>query len=208
LLPPSISSPSTPPAGTWQEQRDWGLTFPVAALADHPLAQDILQAWRALSPQPPSSTGYAPVEDPSKPIVVADITLAFDKTTGALNRLDDAKRGISWLDSGHMLGTFEYKVRCAFICHRESEGYMVHTAFSLTFTGLHLGAQHWRVRRLFQRIRSTHRRQNSQLLPNGSLLDCLHHVYTTAPTYGSFKFERKLIYRIHNAGLWQARAVQ
>lgn len=87
-----------------------------------------MQAWRALSPEPPSPTGYAPVEDPSKPIAVAGITIAFDKTTGALNRLDDAKRGISWLDSDHMLGAFEYKVRRAW-SYPKGEGYMVHAAF-------------------------------------------------------------------------------
>ena len=103
--------PSTAPAaGTWHEQRSWGLDFPLEALADHPLASDIAAAWKELYPSAPTPSGYTPVSDPSAAITVGDLTVAFDKGTGALNRLDDAKSKVSWLDSQHMLGAFHYKV--------------------------------------------------------------------------------------------------
>ena len=80
---------------SWQEQRDWGLTYPLEALAsDHPLRVAITDAWADLYPHgPPSLDGWSPVANPSVEVVVGDWRLAFDETTGALALLVDEGGG-------------------------------------------------------------------------------------------------------------------
>jgi hypothetical protein len=99
---------------SWQEQRDWGLTYPLEALPPgHPLRAAVEGAWADLYPHgPPSLDGWAPVAEPGAEVVVGDWRLAFDGATGALALLvDEGGGGSVWANAtadGSFLGLAEY----------------------------------------------------------------------------------------------------
>jgi hypothetical protein len=81
---------------SWQEQRDWGLGFPLQALAGHPLQAALAEAWGDLYPPlpPPSpgsaaggGDGWAPLQPGAPPETVGQWTVAFHPQSGALSLL-------------------------------------------------------------------------------------------------------------------------
>jgi hypothetical protein len=103
---------------SWQEQRDWGLTYPLEALAPgHPLRTAITKAWADLYPHgPPSLNGWSPVASPGEEVSVGDWRFAFDVDTGALALLVDEAPGsgggpVVWANTsadGSFIGLTEY----------------------------------------------------------------------------------------------------
>ena len=99
---------------SWQEQRDWGLAYPLAALPPaHPLRAAVEAAWADIYPHgAPSLEGWAPVAAPGAEVAVGDWRLAFDGATGALSLLvDNAAGGGVWANAsadGSFLGLAEY----------------------------------------------------------------------------------------------------
>ena len=100
---------------SWQEQRDWGLTYPLAALPPaHPLRAAVEAAWEDLYPHgAPSLAGWTPVASPGAEVAVGDWRLAFDGATGALALLVDeaAAPPAVWANAsadGSFLGLAEY----------------------------------------------------------------------------------------------------
>jgi len=102
---------------SWQEQRDWGLAYPLAALPPaHPLRAAVVAAWEDVYPRgAPPLAGWAPVAAPGAEVAVGGWRLAFDGATGALALLvDEAAAGGAavWANAsadGSFLGLAEYR---------------------------------------------------------------------------------------------------
>jgi len=98
---------------SWQEQREWGLAYPLQALPQgHPLRAAVVEAWADVYPHgAPSREGWAPVNDPGGEVAVGDWRVAFDGATGALALLVDSVGGGVWANAsadGSFLGLAEY----------------------------------------------------------------------------------------------------
>jgi hypothetical protein len=98
---------------SWQEQRAWGLDYPLQALPQgHPLRAAVAEAWADVYPHgAPSLAGWDPVGAPGGEVAVGDWRLAFDGASGALALLVDAAAGEVWAnasDDGSFLGLAEY----------------------------------------------------------------------------------------------------
>lgn len=101
--------------GTYTEQRDMVAREGMRFLADHPLAANITARFLSLIATIPNTTTLTPLDKTewSKLISVPvpgggpSIEIGLDSATGALSTLFLA--GISWADSDHLLGLFEYK---------------------------------------------------------------------------------------------------
>ena len=100
---------------SWQEQRDWGLTYALEALqlGGSPLAGPVAAAWADVypdpNPPPPAQDGWAPAS-PGQAYAVGRWTLGFDTESGAVAELSDAVTGQTWAAAGDasFLGRLQY----------------------------------------------------------------------------------------------------
>ena len=102
---------------SWQEQREWGLDYPLEALPQgHPLRVAVMEAWADVYPHgAPTLEGWTPVGDPAGEVEVGGWRLAFDGASGALALLVDDTGGAGgggvWANAsadGSFLGLAEY----------------------------------------------------------------------------------------------------
>eukprot|EP00055_Hartaetosiga_balthica_P011906 m.55775 g.55775 ORF g.55775 m.55775 type:complete len:723 (+) comp7771_c0_seq1:40-2208(+) len=98
----------------WQEQRDWGLTYPVDALrpASHPLLKYISDELKGTVPLLPDVSGYTPIANMSQSLQVGGFTVAFNVTNGAISSLIDGS-GRQWSGPSNNLGAYEYKIHAS-----------------------------------------------------------------------------------------------
>lgn len=100
---------------SWQEQRDWGLTYALEALrvGGSPLAASVAAAWADVypdpNPPPPAQDGWAPAT-PGRAYSVGRWSVAFDAASGAVTSLSDAVTGQAWASpgAGSFLGRLQY----------------------------------------------------------------------------------------------------
>jgi hypothetical protein len=92
---------------SWQEQRDFGLTYALGALgAAHPLRALVEEAWAAgvapAAEPDPTTDGWAPYA-PGTVYNGGRFSIAFDAATGAVSHLSDATSGQTWVDGASSL---------------------------------------------------------------------------------------------------------
>eukprot|EP00053_Salpingoeca_punica_P002328 m.37251 g.37251 ORF g.37251 m.37251 type:complete len:723 (-) comp11520_c0_seq4:1207-3375(-) len=94
---------------TWQEQRDWGLTFALEALQNHPLGKDVRTRWRNLVPLMPDLSSFVEVADVSSfTVSLPHVQAAFDIGTGALRSLKRLNDGWDFATNSTQIGVLEY----------------------------------------------------------------------------------------------------
>ncbi|EDQ89119.1 uncharacterized protein MONBRDRAFT_25732 [Monosiga brevicollis MX1] len=93
-------------AATWNEQRDWGLTYPMQALGGHPLANDIRQRLQELEPRSPGLSGYQKISDPTAMLTYESLRLQFN-AAGGLVQLEHG--GTSFASTQDVVALFEYQ---------------------------------------------------------------------------------------------------
>src|SRR5207253_9562041 len=88
-------------AASWAEQRAY-IDAALAALDGTPLADQARAALRRLAPARPSAAGMQRIAAPSKPIVGAQLSIAFDAQTGAITELTERASGRAWASPQHL----------------------------------------------------------------------------------------------------------
>lgn len=93
-------------------QRDFGFTYGLEALGNHPLAQQLQEAWNTMYPSPlipnPASLGYTPLNIGTT-VSAGRFTLRLDAATGAIGYLLDNVTGQTWADAGSTIGVVHYQ---------------------------------------------------------------------------------------------------
>lgn len=91
---------------SWQEQRDWGLGYPLQALEGHPLQAAVAEAWADLyppvPPPTPSNDGWVPFSPGGPPQEVGEWGVGFDPLSGALSLLTHQGSGgdtVAWVNT-------------------------------------------------------------------------------------------------------------
>jgi hypothetical protein len=81
---------------SWIEQRAWGITYALEALAGHPLGDDLQTAYNALRPiGPPDTTGFSPFTAGTL-YNAGRWSLSFDTLTGGIDTLIDTSTSTTW----------------------------------------------------------------------------------------------------------------
>ncbi len=97
-------------ADSWVEQRAWGFTYPLQALANSTLAGMIQTEFDAMTPSVPDLTGFQRVNASQEVTLGGWARVAFS-TAGALVSFTDTRSGQSYADASHVLGLLQYQVR-------------------------------------------------------------------------------------------------
>ena len=96
---------------SWIEQREWGITYSIEALQDHPLRSSIAKALNDLKFDGHISLdGYKQAQKPYM-FELDDFEISFDSSTGAINGLMDkqSKDGVNWASDKNPLFVLLYQ---------------------------------------------------------------------------------------------------
>ncbi len=94
---------------SWAEQRDY-LVQAARSVKGTPLAAEVKQAVRTLTPKVSGGKGFALVHEKSRMFETERFNLRFDSSTGAINWLESRQTGRVWADARHGLGLFTYEI--------------------------------------------------------------------------------------------------
>jgi len=95
---------------SWDEQRAWGVAYPLEALQDHPLAARLEAALApVLRADVPDLAGYTAFDPAAEPVTVGPAMMLFDPATGAIINLVDIASGRAYASASHPLGLPVYQ---------------------------------------------------------------------------------------------------
>lgn len=94
-------------AGSWVEQRNFGINYPLQALTGHPLLPRLLAEFEAMSPKIPSVQGWTPVKPNSAVTLAGWAQLTIDGQTGAVSSL--VAKGKNYASSSKPLAWLRYQ---------------------------------------------------------------------------------------------------
>ena len=98
----------------WQEQRDWGIAYPLQAVPPaHPLAAYLTRELHATAPTQPSLKGYTRLGSVASPMRLGGFSVAFNGSTGGVSSLLHTATGKQFAGASNPIGVFEYKVHAA-----------------------------------------------------------------------------------------------
>lgn len=97
-------------AGSWYEQRQWGLDAALTALGSHPLRDTLVQAFESQKAYVPNTSGYKQYQ-PSQlsEFLCGQLGLTFNSTDGSLIGLRNVSSNVNYLGGAGVLGQLLYQ---------------------------------------------------------------------------------------------------
>eukprot|EP00049_Salpingoeca_infusionum_P003197 m.64385 g.64385 ORF g.64385 m.64385 type:complete len:732 (+) comp12011_c0_seq2:41-2236(+) len=96
---------------TWNEQRRWGIDFPIQAVESHAQLSSIIQKeFSQLVPTKPDLNGLTQATTPGQTMQCSGWKVAFDPKDGSMIALQDPATTSPWATSTHRLAQFQYEV--------------------------------------------------------------------------------------------------
>ncbi|XP_065831599.1 uncharacterized protein [Oscarella lobularis] len=94
---------------TWVEQRNWAITYPLEALEDHPLRDEINTRLAGLMGQVPSTEGFEQVSNRSSVFSCGGVEIGFSSATGSITHLVNISGNIPLALSDYPLAQVVYQ---------------------------------------------------------------------------------------------------